>query len=166
MSPSGEVDEGRFRLAMGRFPTGVSVVSARAGEHDHAMTANAVASVSVEPLLLLVCVEREARFHDAIVQAGAFGVSILAADQRATAQWLATRGRPLHGQLDRVPHVIGSATGSPLLIGSLATLECRTTDVHVAGDHSIVVGEVVAVDLSDTTQPALTWYRSGYGTIA
>ncbi len=165
MSESRAVDEGRFRLAMGRFVTGVCVVTARVDGHDHAMTANAVASVSVDPLLLLVCVEREARFHDALLQAGAFAVNILAADQRATAQWLATRGRPLHGQLDLVPHVVGPETGSPLLVEALATLECRTTDVHVAGDHSIVVGAVVSVDLSDETQPALTWYRSGYGAI-
>lgn len=165
MSIDGEADQGRFRLAMGRFATGVSVVSTRTGDHDHAMTANALASVSVDPLLLLVCVEREARFHDALIEAGVFAVSILAADQRATAQWLATRGRPLHGQLDRIPYSVGPQTGSPLLVGALATLECRTTDVHIAGDHSIVVGAVLAVELSDATQPALTWYRSGYGAI-
>ncbi|MEO7070682.1 MAG: flavin reductase family protein [Nostocoides sp.] len=165
MTPEEVVDEGRFRLAMGRFASGVTVVSTRAGEHDHAMTANAVSSVSVDPLLVLVCVEREARFHDAVVDSGVFGVSILAADQRATARWLATRGRPLHGQLDRVPHISGPLTGSPLLIGSLATMECRTTDIHLAGDHSIVVGEVVSVVLSDATSPALTWYRSSYGSL-
>ncbi len=165
MSADDEFDQSRFRMAMGRFATGVSVVTTRSGDHDHAMTANALASVSVEPMLLLVCVEREARFHDALIEAGVFGVSILAADQRPTAQWLATRGRPLHGQLDRIPNRVGPRTGSPLLVGGLASLECRTTAVHVAGDHSIVVGAVLAVELSDTTQPALTWYRSGYGVI-
>lgn len=165
MTPGASVDEGSFRLAMGRFVTGVGVVTTVADGHDHAMTANALTSVSLEPLLLLVCVEREARFHDAIQTADTFAVSILAADQRPTAQWLATRGRPLHGQLDRIPHTRGAATGCALLTGALAHLECRTTDLHPAGDHSIAVGEVLDVTLDDTTRPALTYYRSGYGSM-
>ena len=75
------------------------------------MTANAVTSVSLEPMLVLVCVELEARFHDAILEAGVWGVSILAAPARPAADWLATRGRPLHGQLDRIAHTHGPQTG-------------------------------------------------------
>ena len=89
------------------------------------MTANALASVSLEPLLVLVCVEREARFHDAIVESGLWGVSILPSTARATADWLATRGRPLHGQLDRIP-IHRGGTGVALLDESLSTLECET----------------------------------------
>ncbi len=111
---------------MGRFATGVTVVTARVGAIDHAMTANAFASVSLEPLLVLVCVEREARFHDAVVEAGRWGVSVLDGSARAVSEWLATRGRPLHGQLDRVPHHYGPVTGAALLDASLATMECRT----------------------------------------
>lgn len=162
----GPVDEGRYRLAMGRFATGVTVVTTVDADHQHAMTASAVASVSLEPPLLLVCVEREARFHDAIAESSFFGVSILAEHQRGTAQWLATRGRPLHGQLDRVPHSIGPVTGTPLLDGAMARLECRVTDVHPAGDHSIVVGEVVGVDLETDSGAALLYYRSRYEHLA
>ena len=151
-----------FRRAVGRFATGVCVVTARDGELDHAMTANAFTSVSLDPLLVLVCVETEARFHDAITAAGAWAVSILDASARPAADWLATRGRPLHGQLDRIPFHRGAATGAALLDQAVAWLECRTHGVHPGGDHSIVVGEVVGVGLGDESAGALLYHRSAY----
>jgi flavin reductase (DIM6/NTAB) family NADH-FMN oxidoreductase RutF len=129
------------------------------------MTANAVASVSMEPMLVLACVEIDARFHDAVTESGTWGVSVLAADQRPTADWLATRGRPLHGQLDRIPHLRGK-TGVALLEGALATIECQTTHIHAAGDHSIVVGEVVSLGVAEHPGAALMYYRSRYGALA
>ena len=159
--PSSDV----YRLAVGRLATGVTIVSSRLGGIDHAMTANAVASVSLEPLLLLVCVEREARFHDAIVESGVWGVSILPSTARATTDWLATRGRPLHGQLDRVPTHRG-VTGVALLDESLATLECESTDTYAGGDHTIVVGRVISVEISDRPGDALLYYRGRYDSLA
>ncbi len=160
------LDAGVFRRAMGRFATGVTVVTTVHAGIDHAMTANAFTSVSLEPALVLVCVEREARFHDAIEASGLWSVNVLDDSARAVAAWLATRGRPLHGQLDRVPHHRGAHTGTALLEQSLATLECRTADLHVGGDHSIVVGEVLAVDLVEHDAAALTYYRGAYGRLA
>jgi flavin reductase (DIM6/NTAB) family NADH-FMN oxidoreductase RutF len=157
-----DADVARFRRAMARYASGVTVVTTVVGGVDHAMTANALTSVSLEPLLMLVCVEREARFHDAVVEAGVWGVSVLDESARSVSQWLATRGRPLHGQLDRVPHRTGELTGVALLEQSLATLECRTTDVHAAGDHSIVVGEVLSIDLPDSPAGPLLYHRGGY----
>jgi len=148
---------------MGRLVTGVTVVTSVLDGHDHAMTANALTSVSLEPMLLLVCVEREARFHDAVSASKLWGVSILGARSRATADWLATRGRPLHGQLDRVPTHRGPATGVPLLDSALATIECRTSDFVVAGDHSVVIGEVLSVDIADHPDEALVYYRGRFG---
>ncbi|GMA86047.1 hypothetical protein GCM10025868_12970 [Angustibacter aerolatus] len=81
-------------------------------------------------------------------------------------QWLATRGRPLHGRLDRVPHRRGAVTGVALLTDSVATLEVRTTALHAAGDHSIVVGEVVSVGLPDEPGPPLVYHRGGYTHLA
>ena len=155
-----------YRLAAGRFATGVSVVTCRLGAIDHAMTANAVTSVSLEPLLMLVCVEREARFHDAVIEAGRWGVRILPASGRATADWLASRGRPLHGQLDRIGTHPGAATGVALLHGSLATLECETTEAFPGGDHTIVVGRVLSVEIADDADAALVHYRGEWGTLA
>ena len=155
-----------FRAAMGRFATGVTVITTRTGDRDHAMTASALTSVSLEPLLVLVCVEREARFHDAVVEAGIWGISVLSSHDRPAADWLATRGRPLHGQLDRIAHHPGPETGVALLDGALSTFECRTTEVHPGGDHSIVVGEVVSVTTAAHPGEALLYYRGRYETLA
>ena len=152
-----------FRAALGRFATGVTVVSTVSDGIDYAMTANAVTSVSLDPPMVLVCVYQDARFHDAVLASGEWGVSILAADARPSAVWLATHGRPLAGQLDPVPHHRGPVTGVALVDGSLATLECRTVATHPAGDHTVVIGEVVAIDLPDHATDALTYYRGQYG---
>lgn len=152
-----------LRQAMGRFVTGVTVVTTLADGIDHAMTANAVASVSLEPMLVLLCVEQEARWHDAVLAAGVWGVSVLGEQDRATAQWLATRGRPLHDQLARVDVERGPVTGVALLTGALATLECRTQQVVPAGDHTVLLAEVLHVGLPDRTGDALTFYRGRFG---
>lgn len=156
------IDPAVFRRAVGRFPTGITVVTTRDGTVDHAMTVSSFSSVSLEPLLVLICVEVEARFHDAVLESGVWGVSILAGEGRAAAAWLATRGRPLHGQLDRTPHHRGPATGVALLDAASATLECRTTAVHPGGDHSIVVGEVVGVGIDEDNAGALVYHRGAY----
>jgi flavin reductase len=156
------VEVGEFRRAVGRFATGVCVVSTFAQRHDHAMTANAFTSVSLDPVLVLVCVETDARFHEAVLDSGRWGVSVLDQTARREADWLATSGRPLIGQLDSVPHHRGPVTGVALLDHSIATLECLTEDVHAAGDHSIVVGRVVGVGLSPDGPGPLIYHRSGY----
>src|SRR5690606_34664327 len=114
-----QIDVGSFKRALGRYATGVVVVSAHSAGHDHAMTANSFTAVSLDPPLVLFCVERDARFHDAVLDTGVFGVSVLAAGQRPIATWLSTPGRPLIGQLDSVPHERGPH-GSVLVEGAIA----------------------------------------------
>lgn len=159
-------DIDQFRGAMSRFATGVTVLTTRVRDLDHAMTASALTSVSLDPLLLLVCIEREGRFHDAVVDSGVWGISVLSSHDRPGADWLATRGRPLHAQLDRLPHHRGLKTGVALLDDALSTFECRTTAVHPGGDHSIVVGEVVSVTNAAHPGEALLYYRGRYETLA
>jgi len=159
-------DAGLFRRAMSRFATGVAVLTTRSRDVDYAMTASALTSVSLEPLLLLACIERESRFHDVVLDAGFWGVSVLSARDRSGADWLATRGRPMHGQLDRIAHHHGPQTGVALLNEALSTFECRTTAVYPAGDHSIVVGEVVSVTSAPHSGQALVYYRGRYETLA
>jgi flavin reductase (DIM6/NTAB) family NADH-FMN oxidoreductase RutF len=156
------IAEGLFRRAAGRFATGVCAVTTADAGIDHAMTVNTFTSVSLEPLLVLICVEVEARFHDAVLNAGVWGVSLLDGSARPVAEWLATRGRPLHGQLARVPHHRGPVTGVALLDQSVATLECRTTATHAGGDHTIVVGEVVHTEVPAEARPALVYHRGRY----
>ena len=136
------VDKALFRRAAGQFASGIVVVTTPGG---HAMTVSAFASVSLDPPLVLFCAEKIARFHDAILAESSWAVSILAQDDEKTARWLATRGRPLDGQLGGVAHHPGPVTGAPVLDGALAVLECRTAAVHDGGDHSIIVGQVAAV---------------------
>jgi flavin reductase (DIM6/NTAB) family NADH-FMN oxidoreductase RutF len=160
--PSDLVDEAVFRRTVARFPTGVCVLTTHDSGLDHAMTVSSFTSVSLEPPLVLICVELEARFHDAVISAGFWGVNVLDAGSRSIADWLATRGRPLHGQLDRIPHRPGPATGAPLLTGATASLECRTEAVHPGGDHSIIVGAVVSAEISETSESALLYHRGTY----
>ncbi len=159
------VDVALFRRAVGRFATGVTVVSTVVDGHHHAMTANAFTSVSLDPLLVLVCVENDSRFHDAVLERGEWGVSVLDDTARGTADWLATPGRPLIGQLDRVPHHRGPITGVALMDQSLSTLECRTEGVYPGGDHVIVVGEVLGAALAPDERGPLLYHRSGYRTL-
>ena len=121
--PTGRPDA--FRRAVGHFATGVTVVTTRVGTFDHAMTASAFTSVSLEPVLVLVCVDKEARFRDAVLESGTWAVSVLSASGRRAADWFATKGRPLVGQLDRYPAPPRHRDGAALLDGSLAWLECR-----------------------------------------
>jgi flavin reductase (DIM6/NTAB) family NADH-FMN oxidoreductase RutF len=137
-----DVDQASFRRAAGQFASGIVVVTTPDG---HAMTVSAFASVSLEPPFVLFCAEKIARFHDAVLAEGSWAVSIVAEDDEKTARWLATRGRPLAGQLDGIAHHPGPVTGAPMLDDALAVLECRTVAVHDGGDHSIIVGQVVGV---------------------
>ena len=156
-----DVDQGSFRQATGQFAGGIVVVTTGA---DHAMTVSAFMSVSLEPPLVLFCAEKIARFHDAVLSAGAWAISILAEDAEKTARWLAIRGRPLDGQLGGVAHHPGPVTGAPLLDGALATLECRTAAVYAGGDHSIIVGQVVAVTSTEgsPSRGPLMYYAGSY----
>jgi len=138
-------DTAAFRRAAGQFPTGIVVVSTSLDGEGHAMTVSAFASVSLEPMLVLFCAEKIARFHDAVLETGFWAVSVLDEESEKIARWLASRGRTLRGQLDTIPHRPGPLTGAPVLDAALATMECRTTAVHDGGDHSIVVGEVLGV---------------------
>lgn len=150
-----------YRFAFGRLAKGVAVVSTVWDGVDYAMTVDSLTSVSLEPLLVLVCVENESRFLAGVEASGWWGASILAEPARSAADWFATRGRPLAGQFAAVAHHRGEH-GIPLLDDSLATLVMRTEQIHLAGDHSIVVGRVHEIDLPDEDGPALVFYRGRY----
>lgn len=164
MSQPPTADE--FRRVAGLLATGITVVTTVVDGADHAMTANSFTSVSLDPLLVLVCVERETRFHDALVASGQWAVSVLDASARETAVWLATKGRLLEGQLDRVPHLRAPVTGAAVVEGSLAFFECSTEATHPGGDHTIFVGRVLAVDTPDPDGRPLLYYRRRYTGLA
>jgi flavin reductase len=160
------LDPDRFRDAMSHFASGVTVVTTVQGGIDHAMTANAFTSVSLDPPLVLVCVEKSTRFHQAVALSRSWGASVLSGAQVEAARWLATRGRPLAGQLEQVPHRRGTHTGAALLQDAVCTLECRTWEMYDGGDHTIVVGEVVEVEIGAADADALVYFRSQFGGLA
>jgi flavin reductase len=154
-----------LREAMARFATGVTVVTAP-GDQCHGMTANAFSSVSLDPPLVLCCVNRTARMHAAIVAAGVFGVSILGAGQEHVARYFADRRRPAgRAQFDTVGWEPGLRTGTPLLSGSLAWLECELTESHAGGDHSIFLGRVVSSHRT-ADRRALVFYGGAFHQVA
>jgi len=143
-APAGDVSA--FRKAMGSFPTGVTVVAVAAGDGDmHGMTVNSFSSVSLDPMLVSVCLSQASRGFGLIEQAGAFAVNVLAAGQQDLSRWFADRSRPAGpAMFDGVPFDRG-ITGCPLLAGASASFDCRLRQCHRAGDHLIVLGEVVAL---------------------
>lgn len=163
---SGGMDETaqrRFRDAMGLFPTGVTLVTARAADGaDVAITANSVTSVSLDPLLLLVCVEHASRLHGAVLESGLWAVSVLGLDGEPLSRRLARRGHDTAEALAGVPHARGPETGALLLGTALSTFECRTVAAHPGGDHTVLIGEVLAVDTPRPDAPPLTWHRGRY----
>ncbi|MGN6688917.1 MAG: flavin reductase family protein [Actinomycetales bacterium] len=156
------VDPDLFRQVAGRFATGVTVVTTRRGGIDHAMTANAFTSVSLDPVLVLVSVDQEARFHDAVLDTRYWTVNILGTGGREASSWFATQGRPLHGQLDRYPHTRSELTGAAVLDVAMAVVDARTVSVTPAGDHSLVIGEVLGAHVTRPDDEPLVYYRRRY----
>jgi len=147
-----------FRRVMGTFATGVTIVTtAHAGE-VRGMTANSVASVSLDPLSVLVCVNREAITFGLLDAGQVFCVNILAEHQEALSRGCAKPDTP-EAALIGVPHRIGK-TGAPILDGALAYLDCRVVDSMDFGTHRIFIGE--AVDLDATDAQPLLFFRGKY----
>jgi len=134
-----------FRQAMGSFPTGVTVVTVACDGGMHGMTVNSFSSVSLDPMLVLVCLDQTSRGLGLIERAGAFAVNVLSAGQRDVSRWFARRHRPAGvAMFDGVSFEPG-VTGAPVLIEATASFDCRLRQSHRAGDHVIVLGEVVAL---------------------
>jgi len=158
------IDADTYRKIIGTFATGVTVVTTVVDGKFHGLTANAVTSVSLDPLLLLVCVDNGATACAQMRRSSAFGVSILSEDQEAVSNLFAKSGDPEKANLRGVAYRVG-ATGVPLIEGAIATLECERSEVLDGGDHTIFLGRVVAGVIS-SDQPPLLYYRGGYRQLA
>ena len=153
------IDGQQLRRVMGDFATGVTVMTTGGSDPD-AMTLNALASVSLDPALILTCVGNASRMVAALHREGRFGVSILASDQSHIAENFADRDR-LRGRQafrDYRTHQ-GPRTGVPLFSDAMAWLECRIHESIVAGDHTIYIGEVLRGARGRPAQPLL--FHSG-----
>lgn len=154
------MDSSEFRRVMGHFPTGVVIVtSLRDDGSPCGLTVNAFCSVSLDPSLVLVCVERDADSHDCIRDSGIFAVSVL---DDARGESLSRRfansegGDKFHGVAFRT-----EASGAPVLESAIAWLDCRVRQAVPAGDHTVFLGEVVVADAQEGRP--LVYYRGGYG---
>ncbi|MEK6711709.1 MAG: flavin reductase family protein [Nitrospinota bacterium] len=155
------IDPKVFRGALGRFATGVTVVTVKDGAAAHGMTANAFASVSLEPPLVLVCVDHRANSLEIIRRAKRFAVNFLAEEQKALSDWFAGKGRDAADQFAGVPHGAGE-NGCPILEGHIGALECGLHEDYPGGDHSIFVGRVTRVLLPEEVRAPLLFYASAY----
>jgi flavin reductase (DIM6/NTAB) family NADH-FMN oxidoreductase RutF len=147
-----------FRQLMGRFATGVTVITATSPEDGgpRGMTASSVASVSLVPPLLSVCVEKEAVLHDMLIQSPIFAVNVLAEDQEELSRRFAG---PQTASFDGVGYRT-SERGLILLDGAVAHIECRRVATHAAGDHTILLGGVIGGAAHDARP--LLYFRGGY----
>jgi flavin reductase (DIM6/NTAB) family NADH-FMN oxidoreductase RutF len=161
------MDSLEFRRVVGHFPTGVVVVSSAddATGARHGVTVNAFASLSLEPPLVLVCVQQGAQSHDLLSARSHFAVNILARRQTAIAERFAGRAPLVGPAFDDVPHTTG-AGGAPLINGCVAWLECERVASYPGGDHTIIVGAVLRATTGDDDDPlvfctgeytSLTW---------
>jgi flavin reductase (DIM6/NTAB) family NADH-FMN oxidoreductase RutF len=160
-----EAERRRLRAMMGHFATGVTVVAARHGPLLAGMTANAVASISVDPPLMMASIGRRAETHTAIVGSHAFALSVLADDQQALAECFA-----LPTTADKLKGFCGAAwheaeSGSPIIDGAIAFFDCRLVERHAAGDHTIFIGEIAAAGYREDASPLL-WFGSRYRRMA
>ena len=143
----------QFRATLGGFATGVTVVTTEGGGEAYGMTANAFSSVSLDPPLILICVAQTASAIKHLERNGVFAVNILAAGQEPLSRFFSSRDRPSGAEaFASVPHR-HEATGSPILEGAAAYLDCTVHASHTAGDHEIIIGEVLALDVDPDAEP-------------
>jgi flavin reductase len=145
------------RRIMGHFATGVTVITTRRGEELYWMTANAVASLSLDPPLVLVAVDKRAQMHEHLLEARFFAMNILSEEQEALSRRFAARGPKEWGDLS----LSTAVTGAPIIDGALAWVDCRLAESLPGGDHHIFTGEIVAGDAAAGGRPLL-YYQGQY----
>jgi flavin reductase (DIM6/NTAB) family NADH-FMN oxidoreductase RutF len=155
-----EIDPSEFRQLLGRFATGVTVLTVTTPDgKPMGMTANSLASVSLSPPLLSVCVDREAELHDVLVKAPEFVVNVLGSQQEALARRFSDKHED---RFDGIGYHL-SPEGLVLLDGALAHIICERYADYPGGDHTIVLGRVVGGETGD--RRPLLFYRGGYATL-
>jgi flavin reductase (DIM6/NTAB) family NADH-FMN oxidoreductase RutF len=148
-----------FRQAMSRFTTGVTVVTTVSAGKRYGITVNAFASVSLDPPLILICIDRSSRVHDVLIERGFFAVNFLSKEQRDLAIGFA------RNSVERYELFCGATssiavTGAPIIEDTIGFVDCTIADVYPGGDHSIIVGRVQALEHRDGDP--LIYFRSHY----
>ncbi len=151
-------DSARFRQVLGHYPTGVVVVTAAPGGVPLGLSIGSFASLSLDPPLVLFCPDRASSTWPRIREAGVFCANVLAADQEEIARAFALRGSDRYQGVGWRP----SRSGSPIIHGCLAWVDCDIEETSAGGDHHIVVGRVRDLDVEREGAP-LVFFRGGYG---
>ena len=155
------VDEALFKLAMSHFASGVTVVTTEHEGTPYGMTVASFASLSLNPPLVLICIEKSVKSHDAIIAAKQFGVSMLSNEQTEISNRFASK--KVEDRFAGTPWSRGEL-GMPLIDGAICAIECRVHDQLPGGDHTIFVGEVVSARTHEARP--LVYFRSGYRELA
>lgn len=153
------VDPDQLREVMGRFATGVTVVTTRVGDETGAMTANAVLSLSLDPPLIIVSVEKDSQMHRLLMRSDCFAVNILQQDQENLSQRFAKPGPKHLADLE----IRTATSGAPILVAALAFADCSIRQVVAGGDHDMFIGEMTAGEIHEG-EPLL-FYGGGYGSL-
>jgi flavin reductase (DIM6/NTAB) family NADH-FMN oxidoreductase RutF len=155
-----------FRQVLGRFATGVTVITVRKGDMLHGMTANAFSSVSLNPPLILVSVDKRADMHGMLLESEVFCVNILAEPHRTWSDWWAGKAPKDQDQFANIPYST-KATGCPVLEDCLGYIDCKVWARYEGGDHTLFVGEVqeAAVTTDPNIKPLL-FFASKYRKLA
>lgn len=156
------IDSGLQRKIMGHFATGVTVVTTRVGEEMFGMTANAVTSLSLNPPLVLVCVDKRAAMLEYLRTSKCYAMNLLAEAQQDISTRFAMKGPKEFSDLDW----FAAETGSPVFRASLAYVDCRVVDIAAGGDHDIFIGEIIAGGLLNESEKPLLYYAGAYRAIA
>lgn len=150
-----------FRKAMGAFATGVTIITVDLDGEVHGMTANAFTSVSLDPMLVLVCVDHSTRTHSHLHAKKRFGINVLGEDQGAISEYYARPERSHeHAEAEAGARFDRTRHGTPMLHGALAYLECHLQSAEEAGDHTIFIAEVEDVVLREGDP--LLFFRGKY----
>lgn len=152
------VEPQRFREVMSHFATGVTVVTASGPDGPVGMTANAVCSLSLDPLLALVCFDNGSRTLPVVREQRRFGINVLAAGQAELARLFASK-RPEAEKFAGVQHAVHD--GIPVIDSTIAWVGCELEQMIEAGDHTIGIGAVIAAERAVELDP-LIWYRGEY----
>ena len=151
-----------FKNAMSAWASGVTVVMSRSEGLAYGITASSFTSVSLEPPLILVCINDTSPLCEMITRSGRFSVSVLERDQEGHSNHFASRGREPKTTIDAVP-MGESDDGVPVVEGALGTLLCGLHEAHTMGDHLVVVGRVTEAHARDDGSPLLYWSRAYRG---
>ena len=157
------VDPETYKAALARWSSGVTVVTSLAGETPLGLTVSSFTSVSLEPPLVLISIAKHLDSHEVFRQAGIFAVNILSREQIEWGKLFAGMYPEVANRFEGIDYET-SVTGSPLLPGVMAWIDCRVWQMYDGGDHTLFLGEVVAASPSDDTPTPLAYHNRQWGT--